>query len=78
MRQTNESIVQVPISSLRSFPNHPFRITDDPAIQQPVENIRLLGVLNPVIIRYMDSIYARKNLPSFLWAGFCDSKIISV
>ena len=56
MKQTDESIVQVPVSSLRSFPNHPFRITDDESMQQLVDSIRLLGVLNPVIIRYMDGI----------------------
>lgn len=56
MKQTDESIVQVPISSLRSFPNHPFQIADDLAMQQLVDSIRLLGVLNPVIIRFMDGI----------------------
>ena len=56
MKQTDESIVQVPVSSLRSFPNHPFRITDDESMQQLADSIRLLGVLNPVIIRYMDGI----------------------
>ena len=44
MKQTDESIVQVPVSSLRSFPNHPFRITDDESMQQLVDSIRLLGV----------------------------------
>ena len=56
MKQTDESIVQVPVSSLRSFPNHPFRITDDESMQQLIDSIRLLGVLNPVIIRYMDGV----------------------
>lgn len=56
MKQTDESIVQVPVSSLRSFPNHPFRIIDDESMKQLVDSIRLLGVLNPVIIRYMDGI----------------------
>ncbi len=56
MKQTDESIVQVPVSNLRSFPNHPFRIIDDESMKQLVDSIRLLGVLNPVIIRYMDGI----------------------
>lgn len=38
MKKTDESIVQVPISSLRSFPNHPFQIADDLAMQQLVDS----------------------------------------
>lgn len=46
-----ETVKQVPISRLRTFPNHPFYVRDDELMMQLVESIRQVGILNPVIVR---------------------------
>jgi len=46
-----EVIVQVPLSKLHDFPNHPFKVRDDEAMQETTESIRQYGVLVPAIVR---------------------------
>ena len=46
-----EVIVQVPLSKLHDFPNHPFKVWDDEAMQETTESIRQYGVLVPAIVR---------------------------
>ena len=46
-----EVIVQVPLSKLHDFPNHPFKVRDDEAMQETAESIRQYGVLVPAIVR---------------------------
>ena len=46
-----EVIVHVPLSRLHDFPNHPFKVRDDEAMQETTESIRQYGVLVPAIVR---------------------------
>ncbi len=46
-----EVIVQGPLSKLHDFPNHPFKVRDDEAMQETTESIRQYGVLVPAIVR---------------------------
>ena len=46
-----EVIVHVPLSKLHDFPNHPFKVRDDEAMQETAESIRQYGVLVPAIVR---------------------------
>ena len=46
-----EVIVHVPLSRLHDFPNHPFKVRDDEAMQETAESIRQYGVLVPAIVR---------------------------
>ena len=46
-----EVIVHVPLSKLHEFPNHPFKVRDDEAMQETAESIRQYGVLVPAIVR---------------------------
>ena len=46
-----EVIVHVPLSKLHDFPNHPFKVRDDEAMQETMESIRQYGVLVPAIVR---------------------------
>ena len=46
-----EVIVHVPLSMLHDFPNHPFKVRDDEAMQETAESIRQYGVLVPAIVR---------------------------
>ena len=47
----NEVVVQLPLSELHDFPNHPFKVRDDDAMQETAESIRQYGVLVPAIVR---------------------------
>lgn len=46
-----ESIIEIPISSLHSFPGHPFKIRDDESMKETVESISKYGILVPIIVR---------------------------
>ena len=47
----NDMVVQIPLSELFSFPNHPFKVRDDEAMQETTESIKQYGVLVPAIVR---------------------------
>ena len=44
-------ITLLPLSELHDFPNHPFKVWDDEAMQETTESIRQYGVLVPAIVR---------------------------
>ena len=46
-----DKITLLPLSELHDFPNHPFKVRDDEAIQETAESIRQYGVLVPAIVR---------------------------
>ena len=46
-----ETIKNIPLEELHPFPDHPFGVRDDEAMQQTVESIREYGVLVPAIAR---------------------------
>ena len=46
-----EAIVNIALSDLYDFPNHPFKVRDDEAMQETAESIRQYGVLVPAIVR---------------------------
>jgi ParB family chromosome partitioning protein len=46
-----EQVHNIPLSEIRPFRNHPFKISDDELMQQTVDSIMQMGILNPVIIR---------------------------
>ncbi len=50
-KQVTEEVREIPISEIRPFKNHPFKVVDDDLMQQTVESIKQVGVLNPTIIR---------------------------
>ena len=47
----NETIKEIPLNELHPFPDHPFGVRDDEAMEQTVESIREYGVLVPAIAR---------------------------
>jgi len=46
-----ETIKDIPLEELHPFPDHPFGVRDDEAMEQTVESIREYGVLVPAIAR---------------------------
>lgn len=49
--QNPEQIQQLPLTELYPFPNHPFKVMEDEAMQRTVESIAQYGVLAPLIAR---------------------------
>lgn len=49
--QNPEQIQQLPLTQLHPFPNHPFKVLEDEAMQRTVESIAQYGVLAPLIAR---------------------------
>ncbi len=45
------SIVNIPLSKLHDFPNHPFKVRDDEKMVETVESVKAYGVLVPAIVR---------------------------
>lgn len=50
----NETIKDIPLNKLNPFPDHPFGVRDDEAMQQTVESVREYGVLVPAIARPLE------------------------
>lgn len=50
-QKPNEQVQQIPLSEIRPFKNHPFKVTGDELMQQTIDSIMQVGVLNPAIIR---------------------------
>ena len=58
------SIVNIPLSQLHDFPNHPFKVRDDEKMQETVESVKAYGILVPAIVRQRtdgDSVNQRPN-----------------
>ena len=48
---TKEEVIEVKLSDLHTFENHPFRVIDDEKMQETVDSIKEHGVLVPGIVR---------------------------
>lgn len=46
-----EKVVEIALSELHPFPNHPFKVRDDDAMEETVKSIQEYGVLTPAIVR---------------------------
>lgn len=46
-----EMVIRIPLAELHPFPDHPFKVRDDEAMQETAESIREYGVLTPAIVR---------------------------
>lgn len=46
-----ERVLEIPLSELHPFKNHPFKVKDDEAMLETADSIRQYGVLVPAIAR---------------------------
>ena len=46
-----ESAIEIEISKIHPFKNHPFKVLDDEKMQDLVESVKINGVLTPVLLR---------------------------
>lgn len=51
---TEDTIVNLPISSLFEYENHPFKVLEDEKMEETKESIAKYGVLVPIIVRPKD------------------------
>ena len=49
--EKREKVTDMPLSELHPFPDHPFQVRDDDAMNETVESIKEYGVLVPAIVR---------------------------
>ena len=47
---STEKIIEIPLSELHPFKNHPFKVKDDEAMMETADSIRQYGVLVPAIV----------------------------
>lgn len=46
-----EKVMDIPLTELHPFPDHPFQVRDDDSMRETVESIKEYGVLVPAIVR---------------------------
>ena len=50
-----EAVTYIPLTELHPFPDQPFKVREDKAMQETVESVRKYGVLTPAIVRPRES-----------------------
>lgn len=46
-QKPNEQVQQIPLSEIRPFKNHPFKVTDDELMQQTIDSIMQVAFSTP-------------------------------
>ena len=46
-----EVVVQIPLSEMHPFPDHPFQVREDASMQETAESVKEYGVLVPALAR---------------------------
>ena len=55
MKNTMKKPVNIPVSKLRPFEGHPFKVEDDAEMNTLIESIQTQGVLSPLIVRPIEN-----------------------
>ena len=55
MKNTMKKTVNIPVSKLRPFEGHPFKVKDDAEMNTLIESIQTQGILSPLIVRPIDN-----------------------
>ncbi len=59
-RERASVVKKIPLDKLDDFPDHPFRVVEDAALEELTESIREAGdVLNPIIVREVNGRYQK-------------------
>ena len=46
-----EKLMDIPISQIKDFPNHPYKVKDDVNMTELVESVKTRGLIQPVLVR---------------------------
>ena len=49
-----ERLMDIPISQIREFPEHPYKVKDDESMVELVESIKTRGLIQPVLVRPLE------------------------
>ena len=49
--ESREKVVEIALTELYPFPNHPFQVRDDDSMKEAVESVKEYGILPPAIVR---------------------------
>ena len=71
-----ESAMEIEISKIHPFKNHPFKVLDDEKMQDLVESVKINGVLTPVLLRIYLHEMGELEIIQRLVAGILDDKIV--
>ena len=55
MKNTMKKPVNVPVSKLRPFEGHPFKVKDDEEMNTLIESVQTVGILSPLIVRPIEN-----------------------
>ena len=55
MKNTMKKPVNVPVSKLRPFEGHPFKVKDDEEMNTLIESVQTQGILSPLIVRQLEN-----------------------
>ena len=55
MKNTMKKPVDIPVSKLRPFEGHPFKVKDDEEMNTLIESVQMQGVLSPLIVRPVEN-----------------------
>ena len=55
MKNTRNQQVNIPISKLRPFEGHPFKVKDDEEMNTLIESVQTQGILSPLIVRPIEN-----------------------
>ena len=55
MKNTMKKPVNIPVSKLRPFEGHPFKIKDDDEMSTLIESVQTQGILSPLIVRPIEN-----------------------
>lgn len=55
MKDTMKKPVNIPVSKLRPFAGHPFKVKDDAEMNTLIESVQTTGILSPLIVRPIEN-----------------------
>ena len=50
-----ERLIEIPISLIHDFPDHPYKVKDDENMAELVESVKTRGLIQPVLVRPIDN-----------------------
>ena len=53
-QNTADERINIPISDIHDFPNHPYQVKDDESMTNLVDSIKTYGLIQPVLVRRLD------------------------
>lgn len=53
-QNTADERINIPITEIHDFPNHPYQVKDDDSMTDLVDSIKTYGLIQPVLVRRLD------------------------